>query len=362
MKTVQFLLRFFQFVCLCTAFGMAGYWIFKYVKNEDITLVEYKAFKDSDSLNLPAMSICFMDPFLMDNATSEYNGKLNSETYLKYLHGDMSSYQDYKNIVFDQVTLNISDYLDNITVYYHLRTDQTYSTATCVNPNNCSFLSIKNNFNGFFGASFWKCFEITIEQNYSKLVYSVVFGFNDVFERVLPHVEKAFAKFHYPGQLLLDLRGDHILWKNRSDINQLTYFKIESTEILRRRNKSQISLADSMLYDDLIQKYLIQQTGCQALYHRFSDEAPFCDSSDKLEIFNGLNLGTAKFSLPREEMSQLSISHLEMPPDLGFGLYPIMISYPKKMKIITQQQAIDIHALIGNIGGYIGLFLGVFEI
>ena len=32
------------------------------------------------------------------------------------------------------------------------------------------------------------------------------------------------------------------------------------------------------------------------------------------------------------------------------------------MKLITQQQAIDGHALIGNIGGYIGLFLGMLEI
>ena len=43
------------------------------------------------------------------------------------------------------------------------------------------------------------------------------------------------------------------------------------------------------------------------------------------------------------------------------GSYPIHIGYPKKMKMITQQQAIDIHALIGNIGGYIGLFLGEFK-
>lgn len=32
--------------------------------------------------------------------------------------------------------------------------------------------------------------------------------------------------------------------------------------------------------------------------------------------------------------------------------------YPNKLKIITQSQAVDFQALIGYVGGYIGLFLG----
>ena len=36
----------------------------------------------------------------------------------------------------------------------------------------------------------------------------------------------------------------------------------------------------------------------------------------------------------------------------------LTINYPKKLKIITQSQAVDFQALVGYIGGYIGLFLG----
>ena len=36
-----------------------------------------------------------------------------------------------------------------------------------------------------------------------------------------------------------------------------------------------------------------------------------------------------------------------------------MIEYPDKMKIISQARSVDFHTLIGNIGGYIGLFLGM---
>ena len=34
------------------------------------------------------------------------------------------------------------------------------------------------------------------------------------------------------------------------------------------------------------------------------------------------------------------------------------IEYPKEVKVISQSKEVDGHALIGNIGGYIGLFLG----
>ena len=37
----------------------------------------------------------------------------------------------------------------------------------------------------------------------------------------------------------------------------------------------------------------------------------------------------------------------------------IAIFYPSLMKQISQTQYVDAHTLIGNIGGYIGLFLGI---
>ena len=47
-------------------------------------------------------------------------------------------------------------------------------------------------------------------------------------------------------------------------------------------------------------------------------------------------------------------------PVTKFGLSMMMfgVQYPEEIKIITQSKEVDVHALIGNIGGYIGLFLG----
>ena len=38
--------------------------------------------------------------------------------------------------------------------------------------------------------------------------------------------------------------------------------------------------------------------------------------------------------------------------------WAIVIYYPKEFRIVTQSKEVDIHTLIGNIGGYLGLFMG----
>ena len=44
--------------------------------------------------------------------------------------------------------------------------------------------------------------------------------------------------------------------------------------------------------------------------------------------------------------------------DYDSGTWELVIVYPKYYRVITQSKEVDVHALIGNIGGYIGLFLG----
>ena len=45
--------------------------------------------------------------------------------------------------------------------------------------------------------------------------------------------------------------------------------------------------------------------------------------------------------------------------DKNNEIFEFQIFYPRYAKIIIQSKDVDIHALIGNIGGYVGLFLGI---
>ena len=64
---------------------------------------------------------------------------------------------------------------------------------------------------------------------------------------------------------------------------------------------------------------------------------------------------------PCQEIINVEIGYIDMVQDYNVsdeGPLILHIQYPDQMKIITQAPSVDLHALIGNIGGYIGLFLG----
>ena len=44
----------------------------------------------------------------------------------------------------------------------------------------------------------------------------------------------------------------------------------------------------------------------------------------------------------------------------GNSTLAIQIVFPDRMRVISQSKEVDVHTLIGNIGGYLGLFLGNF--
>ena len=362
MRRIQYFLCCFKLLCLITAGCMSGYWIYKYWKDEDITVIEYTAFKDSEIMNVHATTICFSNPFITSDGPLEDNKTLNIEYYLKLLQGEYSFNRKYEATSFENDTINILDYLDNITMFQRLSIEQRRPQLSCSNPKNCSFVSFKNNINIFSGPTFVKCYEMKVKKEFSNSARFIILGFNNMFQSVVGQSEAIFALFRYPGQVLTDLTPDEILWKNASEKETLTMFKLASTDILRRRNKrNRECLSDFMSYDEVKIKKAIQNVGCKALYHNLEYDIPICNRSEQLPMFNAPHLEQIKIPPPCEEIPQVSFKVLKIWVGNTYGYYPLQIGFPKKMKLITQQQAIDIHALIGNIGGYIGLILGLFK-
>ena len=135
---------------------------------------------------------------------------------------------------------------------------------------------------------------------------------------------------------------------------------MDAIETIRRRSKENgRCLVESIHYDNLRIRQAIDKAGCKALYHNLQDYVPICDGFDKLATFDLTILLREKFLPPCEEISPVPFKLQRTDPSpFSLGLYSLNVGYPGKIKLITQQKAIDIHALIGNIGGYIGLFLG----
>ena len=84
----------YKAACLIVTAVMIVYWINKYLKDEDISVVEYKLVKDMEAAFLPEFTICFDTPIIEE----KMNGiqiEINSQMYLKYLKGELDADAKY---------------------------------------------------------------------------------------------------------------------------------------------------------------------------------------------------------------------------------------------------------------------------
>ena len=113
-----------------------------------------------------------------------------------------------------------------------------------------------------------------------------------------------------------------------------------------------------MHFDERVLREHHRTIGCSPPYHQ--SDKPLCTTKTNLaaSVYEINEIGNRYFPTPCEGMSNIVFSADEVPLNISDNLPRIYFTYPEKVKIIQQIKSVDIHSLIGNIGGYIGLFLG----
>ena len=171
---------------------------------------------------------------------------------------------------------------------------------------------------------------------------------------------KLLFKIHYPGQFFL---GDDIFNYYLDETHYYLAVFINDLEILSTRNsKNRKCYEESANFDEMLLKEYLSNVNCSVPYISHGNMIPPCKSAGQMKISKLDILQADKLQMPKacKRISKMRISNkfkrrtdLKKSEKWSFYLY-----YPKEVKIITQSKEVDLHALIGNIGGYLGLFLG----
>ena len=357
----------FQCFCVITTSFMLGYWIYKYSRNEDATQIQYKSFDSGENAVYPELTICIVDPIL-GAKLNEIDHGIDKDMYIKYLKGEIELNVMKDVFSFDEITINLFDYLREIEIVE--KSNGNSSVHTCNNTQDCKFVIFKNNYNGFTFREhqFMKCFGIEINTKYSFHVSEIQLFFDETFSNIVDQVEVVYAMFNHPNQMFIfQNKGTKQIWSTNEYNNTVNFFQINSFEILKRRKKSNTHCyANWQHYDETVLFNKIKTVGCRTPYQQFFQQFPVCKNRSKMkEAIYNLDDIADNFLPPCQEVSHLSYTHSPIRSSKYYfknNVYPLTISYPEKIKMITQSQAIDVHSLIGNIGGYIGLFLGMFQL
>ena len=333
---------------------MVGYWIFKYgVEDRSIGVVDYVLLREAEDIKLPVASICFENPF----SKKKFLGlKMNETSYLTYLTGDIEGDQ-FKDIDYQNVTINLGDYFE--LAYENWYNDLDYRETTL------SFDHIVT-FNGISSNSFLKCFSIDIHNKKYHYIKELILIYNKTnlinewsgYDGIQ---SEYFYTLHYPGQFL---HGYYMNYIHNFD-HTLLSITIQEIEILKRRNRRKKKcIDDSTGYDKRILNHYASSKGCKLPYITQDEPFPVCRDAKILKEnkFDYAKIRSLDYTPDCKIISKMAISDeywsanldiLESNSSLG-----LQLEYPETIRIIHLSKEVDFHSLIGNIGGYLGLFLG----
>lgn len=208
------------------------------------------------------------------------------------------------------------------------------------------------------GTQFSKCFGIEIEKGYALDIQDgVIILFKDDLNLLLNQVNMVQVLFNYRNQFIRPIGGVQNVWakkKKRAEI-----FQITSLDVVTRRNtKENPCLLNWKKYDECVMIQHFKTAGCRAPYHIKYKYISICSTKEEMEKASK-NVFGLKMDAPCHEMPYIDFKYnfangVFGRPD-GYMLY---FNYPLKAKFVTNSKDVDVHSLLGNVGGYIGLFLG----
>ena len=130
-------------------------------------------------------------------------------------------------------------------------------------------------------------------------------------------------------------------------------------EVLRRRNKGTSCVNDWEYYDDFVLSSHLERAGCNNPYQTGNNITCATQKQIVGARYEFADV-TNSYNVPCQEMSNIVYDYQKVVYNTTNAGFNFRVIYPEKMKIISQARSVDFHTLIGNIGGYIGLFLGMF--
>ena len=142
-------------------------------------------------------------------------------------------------------------------------------------------------------------------------------------------------------------------------------FTIKIFEVTIRRNRSKTAcFADWKNYDSLIIQQIIAREGCRPPYYIWNSSLELCSTMREMEALS--KFGNLSYLAPCQgadkivydyQETELYTPYLTNVVDKRFFDVAVGIQ-DQTFKLIERKQAYSFQNLIGNGGGYVGLFLG----
>ena len=274
----------FDYVCWIATLTAICYWIFKYSLNEDLCVIDDKKYYENPSDMFPVLSICLKNPFT-NVQLQKKNQDFNGTEYLEFLQGEVFSTRlieiDYNNI-----RLNISDYVDSYVLEWRNGTAKEYKNAIQIPYQTIQIFH--QTFAGFWNPAgypaFYNCYGLQMPHDVEMTQFSVLFR-NSIYPSSVRENYALLTLLHYPKQLFMSYRTIRY-WTSRTSANSsyVMRFFVRGAEILQRRNKNLRSCDENWNdYDHNVLQEHLNKVGCRPPYvGNDVAELPICSNKEQM--------------------------------------------------------------------------------
>ena len=371
---------FFTTCCTLATIVTVSWCIFNYLKDEDLTVVNFMEFQREEVDIYPTVSICFTTPYEKEKLAGSGTDLVN---YTDFLTGELWD-EKLLTIDYDEVSLDIKDYFLGYEIMYRNATKSnlkpTFDDGAHVDGWTAPYVT--------YQIPNLKCFGVDVPFHKDERILQLGIKIDT---RIFPNKKRPadtdltnrnggmMTNVHYPMQFM---RGKfwNSCWPPRGANESGNYalsLDLKGMEILTERSKlAQECIAGYPNYDGQMIMNIVQSLGCRPPYvSSLKTNLSMCTTRQQFVAAQQLHMGQLGVSkldrpqiglsnldfLPCRDMQKLHFSVMEM-PEMGNRTTPSMtIVFQQKdvtYKEIKKVREMGIQALVGNAGGYVGLLIG----
>ena len=365
----------FKLICACLAVSTTIWCCYEFGKNEDMCEVSYKRFLQDAQSIYPDVTVII--PYQLNKIEFEKLGiGINISTFEQILQGEL----------WDDEMLKVP--LEDVRIK-----SENYLIASCAMSSyldECRPIETINQ-NILLGGSMGHAFQLPRDRltAYARFRFRKSVFSNGIF----PVNHELMITFQYPNRVyrsqgsLFDISEE---FSNDIDIeeekhkNHVIEFRMRDMEVLQRRQKKGGKCLVDHDYDKKKQEEMMLEVGCRPYFWNHTMIDRICRTQQEnehllkrnMEIWNRLKQTEDNDIPPCKEIQKLQIDHTIKrakthsnqkydfkdigPKDIGNGTwFEITLRIQTDtFKEIKQKRAYTTQSLIGNIGGYLGLFIG----
>ena len=360
--------------CLIGAIITASWCCFEYSKNEDICDVYFKRFLEDEESVYPEMTIVVPQQFNETKLQTLFGKNMTSPRLRQILIGE-----DWDDRVLDtnmeDIRLNLNEYMLSHGICFSIY-EPCYELDHIIAETYMGQDQIKVHF----------------PPGKQVMLSSFIFSTSVFPNGLSPDLYDLIVAFQYPNSIYR-AQGSffNVVWskpKSEEIVNKRVHFALKNMEVVRKRDKSNRKCVNLENYDASLKESIYLEIGCRPHYVNSSKVKQICNSQNKTKELAKRNqeaffrLPNAKNDVPPcKEIQKLQVefsmkttnmTYSEENPDMKKFIvekettlksndtwFEIVFEIQTDtFKEIKQKRAYSEQSLIGNLGGYLGIFIG----